>query len=206
MISTGAFVVIGIGVVVFAATNIDDIFLLSVFFADAHLKTRAVVIGQFAGIAVLVAVSAGAALAAVAVPEGWIALLGMVPLSLGLHKLWLLLRGPVDDADAAGVQDRERNLEERTHSQMLSVMGVTVANGGDNLGVYIPLFAGDLSLIPIYALTFLVMTALWCAVGYGLVNNSVAGRHLRGYGHLALPFVLIALGLYILSDAVVLLR
>ena len=206
MISTGALVVIGIGVVVFASTNIDDIVLLSVFFADAHLKTRAVVIGQFAGIAVLVAVSAGAALAAVAVPQGWIALLGVVPLSLGLRRLWLLRRGRVDDADAAGVQDRARNLEERTHSQMLSVMVVTVANGGDNLGVYIPLFAGDLRLIPIYALIFLVMTALWCAVGYGLVNNPVGGRHLRDYGHLALPFVLIGLGLYIMSDVVVLLR
>jgi cadmium resistance protein CadD (predicted permease) len=103
--------------------------LLSVFFADAHLPTRSVVIGQFVGIGALVAV--------------------------GVHKLWLLLRGRADEGDDA--------------------------------------------------LIFAVMTAIWCAAGYKLVNNRIAARHLRANGRLALPGVLIALGLYVLSDALALL-
>jgi cadmium resistance protein CadD (predicted permease) len=59
---------LGIGVVVFASTNIDDIVLLAAFFADRHLLTRHIVIGQFLGIGVLTAASAIAALAALAVP------------------------------------------------------------------------------------------------------------------------------------------
>ena len=42
--------VIGLGVVVFATTNIDDILLLAAFFSDRTLRPRAIVIGQFAGI------------------------------------------------------------------------------------------------------------------------------------------------------------
>src|ERR1700754_4142951 len=70
-----------VGIVVFASTNVDDIFLLSAFFADSHLMTRNVVAGQFLGIAALVLASAAAALAALAVPAGWTALLGVVPLA-----------------------------------------------------------------------------------------------------------------------------
>jgi cadmium resistance protein CadD (predicted permease) len=143
------------------------------------------------------------ALAAIAVPERWIALLGLVPLALGVRKLWLLGRSGAHDGDgaeASRLQDRERRLEGRALSQTLAVMAVTAANGGDNLSVYIPLFAQDLNLVPLYALVFAVMTAIWCAAGYALVDNRLAGRHLQRYGHIALPFVLVGLGLYILSD------
>ncbi len=204
MISASGFVVLGLGIVVFASTNIDDIFLLSAFFADSHLTTRSVVIGQFAGIGTLVAISALAALAAIVVPEGWVALLGLIPLVLGVRKLWLLGRSTSVGGEVSGpleMQDRERRLEGRTPSQILAVMGVTIANGGDNLSVYIPLFASDLRLIPAYAVVFAVMTAVWCAAGYGLVNNRVAGQHVGRYGHVVLPFVLVGLGLYILSGA-----
>ena len=50
------------------------------------------------------------------------------------------------------------------------------------------------------------MTAVWCALGYVAVNNPLIGTHVRRYGHRVLPFVLIALGLYILSGAVSLVR
>ena len=207
MIGASGFVVLGLGVVVFASTNIDDIFLLSAFFGDPHLTTRSVVIGQFAGIGTLVAISALAALAAIVVPEGWVALLGLIPLVLGVRKLWLLGRSTGVGGEVSGpleMQVREQRREGRTRSQILAVMGVTIANGGDNLSVYIPLFASDPRLIPGYAVVFAVMTAVWCAAGYGLVNNRVAGQHVGRYGHVVLPFVLVGLGLYILSDALVL--
>jgi cadmium resistance protein CadD (predicted permease) len=71
--------------------------------------------------------------------------------------------------------------------------------------VYIPLFAKNPKSIGMYAVLFALMTAIWCALGYALVNNSVAGQHVRRYGHVLLPFVLVGPGLYILSDALVLL-
>lgn len=200
--------ILGIGVVVFVSTNLDDIFLLSAFFADPHLRPRSVVAGQFLGIGALVAASAVAALAALVIPEGWTALLGLVPLALGIRRLPSFQRkGEAEDGDdEARIQTEERSAERRTRSQALAVAGVTVANGGDNLGVYIPLFASAPAAIPVYAAIFAVMTALWCWTGYRLVNNRWIGEPIRRHGPILLPFVLIALGLYILSGARVLLR
>jgi len=194
---------IGLGVTVFVSTNLDDILLLSVFFADRHLSWKAVVAGQFLGIGALVAASSVAALAALAIPEGWTALLGIVPLGLGLAKLRGLRRGKDPDEDT---RQGELRAERRTHSQIFAVAAVTIANGADNLGVYIPLFAKQPSAIPAYAIMFAVLTAAWCLLGYVLVNNPLVGHSIRRYGHRLLPFVLIGLGVYILLGLEPLLR
>ncbi|MFH5877773.1 cadmium resistance transporter [Arthrobacter sp. NA-172] len=75
------------------------------------------------------------------------------------------------------------------------VVAVTVANGGDNISVYIPLFH---SLGPIAAattgLTFAVMVAVWCAAGYWLTAHPKVGALCRRAGHWVIPVVYIALG------------
>jgi cadmium resistance protein CadD (predicted permease) len=192
---------LGVGTVVFASTNVDDLLLLSAFFSDPSFKPRHVVAGQLLGIAALVAASATCALFAVVVPEGWIGLLGLVPLGLGLRGLWALRRGE-EHGDASEAEPRPGTQS----SKVLAVAGVTVANGGDNLGVYIPLFSSAPKLVPLYAAVFVVMTGVWCAIGYHLVHNELLGRRIRRWGRLALPFVLVALGLLILSRALVLVR
>lgn len=45
------------------------------------------------------------------------------------------------------------------------------------------------------------MTALWCALGFKLVDNAIIGAKLRRYGHIILPIVLVALGIHILAGA-----
>lgn len=82
---------------------------------------------------------------------------------------------------------------------MLAVALVTIVNGGDNLGVYMPLFAGmdpfDLFLT---AIIFLIMVGVWCFLGFKLVNNRVIGNKIKNYSHYILPFVMIVIGLVIL--------
>lgn len=200
---------LGIGIVVFASTNIDDLFLLSAYFADPRMRHGSIVAGQYLGIGALVLASALAALLALAVPAGWIALLGAVPLLLGLGKLLALRRetaGAASDGIARRIEAPGHKAERGLRTQVLAVAGVTVANGGDNIGVYVPLFATAPGAIAAYVLTFAVMTGLWCALGCVLMNHTAAGGALRRYGHIAVPIVLIALGVHILSDALVLLR
>jgi len=193
-----------LGVVVFVATNIDDVLVLAAFFADPTLARRSIVVGQFVGIGMLVLASTAAALLAFVVPDGWTALLGLVPVLLGMRKLLALRWSAVHDigdAETQRIQREERKAERRMHSQALAVAGVTIANGGDNLGVYIPMFASAPHIIPTYALVFTIMTAIWCALGFVLVSIPHTGHAIRRYGHVALPLVLIALGLHILSGA-----
>jgi cadmium resistance protein CadD (predicted permease) len=188
----------GLAIVVFVTTNVDDILLLAAFFANRTFRPRSIVIGQFAGIAALTAMSAVAALLAVAIPEGWIGLLGVVPLGLGLQGLYSLWSAEKeqddDDLQAAEVPSRT------AHSQWIAVALVTIANGGDNLGVYIPLFSRELAWVPVYVIVFTVLTGLWCMLGYWLVHHPVIGARIRRYGHVVLPLVLIGLGVFILTD------
>jgi len=205
---TALIATVGLAFVAFASTNIDDIFVVSAFFAEPGMRPRSVVIGQFVGIGALVLASLIAARLALTMPEGWVSLLGLVPLVLGVRRLVALRRSNDSDVGAGErrLQEEELVVESRIHSQVLAVAGVTIANGADNIAVYVPLFAASIGAIGVYSVVFACMTALWCAVGYAAVNNRVVGGSLRRYGHVVLPLVLIVLGLYILSGAAVLIR
>jgi cadmium resistance protein CadD (predicted permease) len=192
-----------VAAIVFATTDVDDIVLLVAFFANPRFHTRSVVVGQFVGVACLVCVSAAAAYATRAVSPGYVALLGFIPLVLGVAQLYRVLRRGIDEGEES--DDVEPNVKTAAHSQAFAVAAVTIANGGDNLGVYIPLFARDSSLVWLYATVFAAMTLVWCALAHGLVQHPVIGERMRRYGHLALPAVLMALGLWILWGARVLL-
>lgn len=192
------------GIALFASTNVDDMFLTMAFFADPRLDPRAVVAGKYAGIAALVAASAGAAACALAVPREWIALLGLAPLGLGLHRLratWRTAAASPGDGDPPGA-DAAAPAADSLLAQAASVAAVTAANGGDNLGVYIPVFAHDPGTIPFYAAIFAVMTGVWCVVGRMLVTHRLVAAAMRRGSAVLLPYVLIGLGLWILSDAV----
>ena len=74
-----------------------------------------------------------------------------------------------------------------------------MANSGDNIGIYVPLFAiNELSQIVIIISIFLIMTGIWCVIPYYLVNNERIGNSIKKYGRKILPFFLIGLGIVIL--------
>jgi cadmium resistance protein CadD (predicted permease) len=172
------------GVAAFAATNVDDLFLLVAFFGDRSFRPRHVLAGQFAGIAALYGASAAAALVALVFPPEWLSLLGLVPIALGAKQL----RGRA-----------EQKAELPASSGILGVAAVTVANGGDNIGVYAPLFANSTAYsVALTGLVFAAMTALWCYAAYRLVSHPGLGAAIRRSGSRAVPFVLIALGVWIL--------
>ena len=187
-----------IGIMLFATTNIDDIFLTMAFFADPRLDRRAVVAGKFLGIGAIVAVSAAAAACAMAVPPEWVALLGFAPLGLGLHRLWSAWRAP---PGATAEDDGAPAPAGSLVAQACSVAGVTAANGGDNLGVYVPVFTEQFQAIPAFTVIFAVMTGLWCVGGNLLVNHRLVAATMRRLAGRLLPWVLIVLGLGILAGA-----
>jgi cadmium resistance protein CadD (predicted permease) len=76
---SGSASAIAIAVAVYASTNVDDLLVLAVFFANPRVRVSAVIAGRYVGLAALVLGSAAAALLALAIPPEWIALLGFVP-------------------------------------------------------------------------------------------------------------------------------
>jgi cadmium resistance protein CadD (predicted permease) len=79
---------------------------------------------------------------------------------------------------------------------------VTIANGGDNIGLYTVLFATS-ARGRIAALTaiFYLMLALWCRLANALVHHPLVAVHLRRRGPVIVPWLYIVLGLWILARA-----
>jgi cadmium resistance protein CadD (predicted permease) len=183
---------IALGVALFVATNLDDIFILLVFFADHRLRARNIVAGTYLGMAALVLISAVAALIALVIPPSYVRLLGLIPIALGVKAL--IWRDDDDDEE-----ERARRAQSSAHSQAAIVAAITIANGGDNIGVYTPVFAVQSGYeIAVVVSVFTVMTGLWCALAHWLVNHPTLGAPIRRYGHRILPFVLIGVGVMVM--------
>jgi cadmium resistance protein CadD (predicted permease) len=190
---------IALGVTAFAATNIDDSLLLLLFFGDRRYRIRHVFAGQALGIGLLVLISLAGALLALAVPERWIGLLGLLPIALGARGLVDRRRGIAAQAPAAAT-----NVTGDTPGwrRATAVAGVTLANGGDNIGIYLPLFAarpaGQTALL---LAVFAGMLAVWLFGTLYLARRSVLAGRIQRAGHALFPYALIALGAVILAEA-----
>jgi cadmium resistance protein CadD (predicted permease) len=193
----GAVVVTAAGL--FAGTNIDDLVVLSVLNlssrADGEPKAWQIWAGQYAGVAILVLVSLVAAIGLTIVPENWIWLLGLGPFGLGVRKLVTARR-------AHGSGER---VSPAVATGLTGVIGLTIANGGDNIAAYTPVFrtigAGDTALT---LAIFAVGVALWCLAGYWLVSHKKIIQVIERYGHWIVPAVFILIGLYIFNKGGVL--
>jgi cadmium resistance protein CadD (predicted permease) len=174
----------------FAATNVDDLVVLSVLFGQGN-PTRRVVAGQYVGFTVIVAVSAALSRGALALPRAWVGVLGLAPLFLGVRGLVRLRR-------------KHSAEEPRATLSTWGIAAITVANGGDNIGVYTPMFTTmrgfDLAVV---LAVFAVLVAVWCALARAFVRLPKVAELFDRWGHRLAPAVLIALGLYILFDAAV---
>jgi len=192
-----------LAIVAFTSTNLDDLFLLATLFVDIEFSTRSIIIGQFIGMSFLVLASVLAALFALVIPVGWLALLGLAPLYLGLNRFWELWKERQANRAAENgefVGPEQLNWK-NSHHEVWTVIVLTVANGGDNLSVYIPLFSVRLSALPLYLTVFAVMTGLWCFLAYYLTSHPLIRQRLKKYGHVFIPIVLVGIGLRVLSGA-----
>ena len=197
-----------IGISAFVATNIDDIFILMIFFSTCSFSfpVRQVVLGQYIGIGLLVAISALGSFIPLVVPLQIIALLGLVPIAIGVKKLIQVVRKKDEASDPMQtVQEKNSRKKNRLYLSFLTVAAVTFSNGGDNIGVYAPMFAkyNTASQFTTLVAVLMIMTAVWCAVAYYLVNHPLIASRIRRVGHIVLPLVLIGIGIYILAGSFV---
>ena len=189
---------IALGVTAFAATNLDDALVLLLFFGDRRYRARHVFIGQAVGVGLLVALSLVVALATVALPARVVGLLGLLPIAIGGKQL-LDRRRDRGAAPAAGDGLPPRAAGWR---QAAAVAGVTLANGGDNIGVYVPLFAArPAAQTALLLATFAALLLVWTFAGYALARRSALAGRLRRISGAVMPWVLIGLGATILAEA-----
>ncbi len=190
--SIAALVALAMGL--FVSTNLDDLFVLLGFFSDPKFKPRQVAVGQLLGIAALYAVSVAASRLALVVAPAYVGFLGVLPILIGLKKIWELRQDDAAEEDEPHTQGGRWNA--------LAVAAVTIADGGDNLSVYIPVFATRTAAeIAVIGGVFAAMTLAWLAGAFWLTSHRTLGAPIRRYGHRVVPFVLVGLGCYIVYAA-----
>jgi len=183
----------------FAVTNIDDIVMLALFFAQGaghRGAARRVAVGQYLGFTAILVTAIAAAFGATFLPEPVIPYLGLLPLLLGVKAAWgawVRHRSGEDGDGGAGPVHGPPGV--------FDVAAVTFANGGDNIGVYVPVFAiaGGAGM-GVYAVVFLILVAVWIAAGWYFATRPLIAGVLSRWGHVLLPLVLIGVGALILSS------
>lgn len=178
----------------FIVTNIDDVIVLSLFFARGGGRpgtTRRIALGQYAGFSGILLASVVVTLGAgLFLPDEAIPYFGLIPLLLGARAAWQVWRREGEDDDHA---DKPISV--------LTVAAVTFANGGDNIGVYVPVFlaVGTRGLVA-YCVVFLGLVAVLVLTAKFVTTRKPIADLLERWEHVLFPLVLIGLGLVILIE------
>lgn len=198
----GLAMAVSTGFTAFTATNLDDILILMLFFSqvNAIFRKRHIVAGQYLGFAALVLASLPSFFGSLLLPRPCIGLLGLVPIAIGISRL--VNANNDDDEDSEAPQAQPAWFSSVISPQAYSVAAVTFANGGDNIGIYMPLFASCTwqSLVVILSV-FFSLVGVWCFAAYKLTQVPTIADMLTRYGNHLVPFVLMSLGVLILVDS-----
>jgi cadmium resistance transport/sequestration family protein len=191
----------------FCATNLDDILILLLFFSQVHseFKKRQIIAGQYLGFFALVIASLPGFLGGLLFPRPWIGLLGIIPFFIGLSRL---LNGENEEPDEEEITTlAPPPLPVSFWGGLLSpqtygVAAITFANGGDNISIYMPLFASSSwESLSIILGEFFLLVGVWCYTAYQLSRIKTFAETLTRYGNRLVPFVLMVLGILILIDS-----
>lgn len=182
-----------ITITAFISTNLDDLFILMAFFTRKDFNKRDVILGQYIGMISLILISSTAYFFQLIIPKYLIGLLGFIPIIIGVRNLYSLTK------NSKSTNNYIKSSKSRTKLKYLAVAIVTFANGGDNIGIYAPLFAGMdyLEIIQVIFM-FMIMTGLWSLLSFILVDNKIIGRKIKKYGNYLFPFFLIIIGILII--------
>ncbi|CAM2720012.1 unnamed protein product [Rotaria socialis] len=215
-------------IITFILTNIQDVVILINFFlasseTDSIMESIHVVFGQYLGFSTLLMLSLFGYTISYMLPVKLFGFLGFLIIFFGLNDLRklakdLLKKRKEKKQAFERSQDNERvefiqfESENITSKENLTFMGdikqivkvslVTIANGNDNIAIYVPIFVQSKSWeIIAYAVGFLIMVGVLCFVCYYFVHYPLIFKFAQKYAQFISPFVFIGLGIYILIDS-----
>ena len=179
-------------VIGYISTNIDDIFVIMILLSQCSRKGRqSLIAGHFLGVGLITAISMLGAFGLQNLPLKYVGLLGLVPIVLGIKSVREYRKGKDEDDELPGED-----------VGVLGMAMITLGNGADNIGVYIPLFTGFSLMERLGAVViFAVMTAVWVHLANTLSEFPKVKALIRKYRHIAIPLVFFLLGLYIIMDS-----
>lgn len=184
---------------VYISTSIDYLIILIILFAQLSQNKQKwhIYAGQYLGTGLLVGASLVAAYVVNFVPEEWmVGLLGLISIYLGIR---FAIVG--EDAEEEEEEIIERLEQSKANQLFWTVTLLTIASGGDNLGIYIPYFASlDWSQTLVALLVFVIGIIIFCEISRVLSSIPLIFETIEKYERIIVPLVFILLGLYIMYE------
>ncbi|COA56865.1 Cad superfamily protein [Streptococcus pneumoniae] len=184
---------------VYISTSFDYLIILIILFAQLSQNKQKwhIYAGQYLGTGLLVGASLVAAYVVNFVPEEWmVGLLGLIPIYLGIR---FAIVG--EDAEEEEEEIIERLEQSKANQLFWTVTLLTIASGGDNLGIYIPYFASlDWSQTLVALLVFVIGIIIFCEISRVLSSIPLIFETIEKYERIIVPLVFILLGLYIMYE------
>ena len=185
---------------VYISTSIDYLIVLIILFAQLSQNKQKwhIYAGQYLGTGLLVGVSLVAAYVVNFVPEAWmVGLLGLIPIYLGIR---FAIVGEGEEEEEEEIIER---LEQSKATQLFwTVTLLTIASGGDNLGIYTPYFASlDWAQTLVALLVFAIGVIIFCELSRVLSSIPLISETIEKYTRIIVPLVFIPLGLYIMYES-----
>ena len=185
---------------VYISTSIDYLIVLIILFAQLSQNKQKwhIYAGQYLGTGLLVGVSLVAAYVVNFVPEAWmVGLLGLIPIYLGIRF------AIVGEGEEEEEEETIERLEQSKANQLFwTVTLLTIASGGDNLGIYIPYFASlDWAQTLVALLVFAIGEIIFCKLSQVLSSIPLISETIEKYTRIIVPLVFIPLGLYIMYES-----
>lgn len=185
---------------VYISTSIDYLIILIILFAQLSQNKQKwhIYAGQYLGTGLLVGASLVAAYVVNFVPEAWmVGLLGLIPIYLGI-RFAIVGEGEEDEEE----EIIERLEQSKANQLFWTVTLLTIASGGDNLGIYIPYFASlDWSQILVALIVFAIGIIISCELSRVLSSIPLISETIEKYERIIVPLVFIPLGLYIMYES-----
>ena len=185
---------------VYISTSIDYLIVLIILFAQLSQNKQKwhIYAGQYLGTGLLVGVSLVAAYVVNFVPKAWmVGLLGLIPIYLGIRF------AIVGEGEEEEEEETIERLEQSKANQLFwTVTLLTIASGGDNLGIYIPYFASlDWAQTLVALLVFAIGVIIFCKLSQVLSSIPLIFETIEKYTRIIVPLVFIPLGLYIMYES-----
>ena len=187
--------IVPIAAAAYVATNLDNFILLVSLLARYRNHKPQVVAAYFACALILGLIGFWIAMAASFAPVGYIGLLGVVPIFIGIVGV-IRLRAETDEIVAA---------DKTPVGGMRSVFGAVLisqfANGADTIITFGALFADSMPAADILILlTLATMAAIFVFAAIYSIGHPALSDWIDRWAHRVSPFILILVGFYILSN------